>query len=127
VRDHRLQHLRRDDHRDLRAARLADDLLLDVRHVLDRHVDAEVAAGDHDDVDLAQDAREIGEDLVALELGDDRQLGGLATQERPDLVDVVGRPHERDGDEVDPVAEAEAQVLAVFVRQARYRQRHARQ
>ena len=127
MRDHRLQHLGRDDHRDLRAAGLTDDLLLDVRHVLDRHVDAEVAARDHDRVHLAQDARKVVDDLVALELGDDRQVGALLTQERTHLVDVGGRAHERHGDVIDTLAEPEAQVLAILRRQARHRQGDARQ
>src|SRR5258705_1787860 len=127
MRDHRLQHLSRDDHRHLRAAGLADDLLLDVGHVLKRYVHAEVAARDHDRIDLAQDARKIGDDLVTLELGDDRQIGGFGAQERSDLVDVLGRAHERDGYVVDPVAEPESQVVAILRGQAGYRQGHARQ
>ena len=45
--DHRLQHLGRRDHRLADAHAEADDLLLQVRHVLEREVDAEVAARDH--------------------------------------------------------------------------------
>jgi hypothetical protein len=116
MRDHRLQHLGRDDHRHLRAAGLADDLLLDVRHVLERHVDAEVAARDHHRVDLGQDARQVVDDLVPLELGDDGQVGGgFVPQELAHLVDIGRRAHERDRDVVDPVAQPEVQVLAILV------------
>jgi len=48
--DHRIQHLRRDDHRLAVAAAGADDALLQRRHVLGRHLDAEIAARDHDRV-----------------------------------------------------------------------------
>ena len=128
MRHHRLEHLGGDDHGDLGAARLADDLLLDVRHVLQRHVHAEVAAGDHDRVDDVQDTGQVGEDLVPLELGDQRHVvGALGPQEAPHFLDVAGRAHERDRDEVDALPEAEFQIFAVLVGQAGHRQRHVRQ
>ena len=46
--DHRLQHLRRRDHRLAILRSAADDVLLDRRHLLRRHLHAQVAARHHD-------------------------------------------------------------------------------
>src|SRR5206468_3986225 len=64
---------------------------------------------------------------MAVELGDDRHVGAELAQEVPHLPDVGRRPYEREGDEVDGVLEAEAEVLAVLVGQARNRERHTRE
>ena len=47
--------------------------LLHQRHLLQRQLDAEIAAGDHDPVERAHDGLEIGDRFRLLELGDDRQ------------------------------------------------------
>ena len=52
--------------------------LLQVGHVLERAVDAEVAAGDHDRVGLVEDLVEVGERRGGLDLGDQ-----LAPDRRP--------------------------------------------
>src|SRR5881296_1600719 len=96
-------------------------------HVLERHVDTEVAARHHDRLDRGQDVREVQDALVALELGDDRHVGTELAQEVPHLPDVGRRSYERDGDEVNGVLEAEAEVLAVLVGEARNRERHMRE
>ena len=96
-------------------------------HVLDRDVHAEVAARHHDRRDRSQDAGEVHDALVALELGDDRYVGTELVQGATHLRDVRLRPHERDGDEVHAVREAETEVLAVLVGEARDGQRHARE
>ena len=58
-RHHRLQHLRGRDHRHAELDALPHDRLLQVRHVLERAVDAEVAAGDHDRVGHGEDLGEV--------------------------------------------------------------------
>ncbi len=50
ARDHAFQHLRRDDDRLTGGAGLARDLLLQAGHLLDRHLDAEIAARNHEAV-----------------------------------------------------------------------------
>ena len=47
-RDHAFEHLRRHHHRLAGLARGAGELLLDARHLLQRHFDAEIAARHHD-------------------------------------------------------------------------------
>ncbi len=55
--DHRLQHLRRGDHRLAALERLVDDPLLEQRNVRSADLDAEIASRDHHGV-------RFGEDLV---------------------------------------------------------------
>ena len=95
---HRLQHLRGRDHRDAELDALPHDRLLQVRHVLERAVDAEVAPGDHDRVRHGEDLGEVPERRARLDLGD--ELGAIAD----DLADrrhVGRRADERHGDELD--------------------------
>ena len=77
VGDHRLQHLGRHDDRLGVAPGLVDDPLLQERHVLERALDAEVAAGDHDAVEGLDDLVEVVDRLRLLDLGDDRERDAL--------------------------------------------------
>ena len=97
-RHHRLQHLRGRDHRDAELDALPHDRLLQVRHVLERAVDPEVAPGDHDRIRHGEDLGEVPERRARLDLGD--ELGAIAD----DLAyrrHVGGGAHERHGDELD--------------------------
>src|SRR3954453_20393121 len=73
ARDHRFEHLGRDHHRLAEAARGAGDALLQARHLLERHLDAEVAAGDHDGVVGVEDVVEPADRLRLLELRHDER------------------------------------------------------
>ena len=127
MRDHGLQHLGGHDHRHLRGAGLADDFLLDVRHFLEGHVHPEIAARDHDGVDHGEDAGQVADDFLALELGHDGNIGADVVQEATDVADVGGRPDEGDGDEVDAVLDAEPQIFAILGGETARRLRHAGQ
>ena len=63
-----------------------DGALLDQRHVLERQLDAEVAAGDHHAVERVDDLAEVVDRLRLLDLGDDGQPLALLVH---DLVHVV--------------------------------------
>jgi hypothetical protein len=73
-----------------------EQALLHDRHLLDRQLDAEVAAGDHDAVRHAQELLGAVDRLRLLDLRDERRARVLA-----DGGDVLGPAHERDGDHVD--------------------------
>ena len=96
--DHRLEHLRGRDHRQADLHAMAHDPLLEVRHVLQRAVDPEVAAGDHQRVRCLGDRRQLGERGAGLDLGDD---AGALPDDFAQLVDVVGPADERQRDVVD--------------------------
>ena len=52
-------------------------LLLQERHVLERALHAEVAAGDHEAVERVDDLVEVVDRLRLLDLGDDREVDAL--------------------------------------------------
>ena len=127
VLDHRLEHLGGDDDGLGLAAGELDGALLHERHVLERHLDAEVAAGDHDAVEGRDDALEVVDRLRLLDLGDDGHARAELVHDRVDVGDVVGRAHEGQGDHVDAEAHREAEVLAVLVGQRGHADRDAGQ
>ena len=68
--DHRLEHLRRGDHRLAALEALEDDPLLQQRHRRHADLDAEVAARDHDRVGLVEDVVEHLDGFGLLDLRD---------------------------------------------------------
>ncbi len=72
--DHRLEHLGGDDHRLRVFAAGLDDPLLHDRHVLERHLHAEVAAGHHRSVEREHDLIQPLDGLWLLDLGDNRAM-----------------------------------------------------
>ena len=112
--DHRVEHLRRGDRRARELAGLREQVLLDERHELDRQLDAEVAARDHDAVRGADDLVHAVDGLRLLDLRDERQARVLA-----DELDVLRAAHERQRDEVDADLLARGEVLEVLLRDGR--------
>ena len=88
--DHRLQHLGGHDDRLGVAAGLVDDLLLQERHVLERALHAEVAAGDHEAVEGLDDLVEVVDRLRLLDLGDDGHGDALLVHDLAHVLDVGG-------------------------------------
>ena len=113
---HAVQHLGGGD--DIFAA-VVDALnnhLLDDRHVLQRDLNAHVAAGNHDAVRDAQDLVDVVDALGVFNLGDD--LDGVAAvflQNFPDLQDVLRAAGEGGGDEIKARLDAKLDVVAVLV------------
>ena len=58
-----------------RRARPREDRLLHARHLLDRHLEPEIAARDHHAVGHVEDVVDMLDCLRPLDLGDDRQVG----------------------------------------------------
>ena len=96
--DHRFQHLGGDDHRLAGAAGGAGDLLLDAGHALERHLDAEIAARDHQRVGVLDD---LGETLDRLRLLDLGKNAGAAAGDLLDLGEILGALDEGQRDPVD--------------------------
>ena len=121
--DHGIEHLGRHDHRLAGQAAGPDDPLLQARHLLGRHLDAEIAARHHDGIRQLDDVVETGHRHRFLQLGQD---GNSAVDKVADGGDVVrlldeGQPHP-----VRPVVEGEFEVPAVLFRQRRDRQHDVR-
>ena len=91
VLDHRLEHLGGHDDRLGAAAGLVDDQLLVDRHVLERALHAEVAAGHHHPVERLDDPVDRLEGLRLLDLGDDRDPPALLLHHLVHVVDVRRR------------------------------------
>ena len=86
--DHRLEHLRGDDHGHAEVERAPDELLLDDRHFLERQLNPEIAAGDHHGIGRPRHVVEVVDGGPGLDLRDDRQRRGA--RQRAQLADVVG-------------------------------------
>ncbi|KAL8933328.1 MAG: hypothetical protein Q9211_005843, partial [Gyalolechia sp. 1 TL-2023] len=80
-------------------ARHVHALLLDERHLLERQLDAEVPASDHDAVEGGDDALEGRDGLRLLDLGDDGEADALLVHDAVDVLDVLGVAHEGEGDD----------------------------
>ena len=118
ARDHAFEHLRRHHHRLAGAARGAGDLLLDARHLFQRHFHAEVAARHHQRVGDVDDLVEPVHRLRLLDLG---HHGGAAARDLLGLGDVLGPLDERQRDPVDAGVERGFEIGAVLGRQRRER------
>src|SRR5882762_8395045 len=90
-----------------------DGRLLDQRHALERHLHAQVPAGDHHPFGKLRDLVDPIDGLRLLQLGDHGR-GGRVSLDQPD---VVGVAHEAHGHVVDLVLETELEVMS-FVRNA---------
>ena len=100
--DHRLEHLGGDDDGLGVAAGLVDDQLLEDRDVLERALDAQVAARDHDRRRRRRTISSMFVDrLRLLDLGDDRDDDVLLVHDRAHVVGVGRAADEAEGDEVD--------------------------
>ena len=112
VLDHRLQHLGGGDHESALAARAADDRLLNARHLLERGLDAEIAARHHHAVGDVEDRLDVLPAFGLFDLGDDRDR--TAAQPVAQLLHVAGGAHERERDHIDAGRQPEMQIRRSF-------------
>src|SRR5690606_33011166 len=106
--DHRGEHLGGRDRGLGDAAGGADHALLDHRHLGQRQLDPEVAAGDHDPaVGDAGDLLRVGGRLRLLDLGDQGDVGAELAEAVGDRGEVVGAGDEGDGEQIDAVGGGE--------------------
>ena len=97
-------------------SRAPDDLLLHARHLLERHLETEVAARHHDALRDLEDGREVAHGGRSLDLCDERDHAAGR------IHDVAGRGHVLGGldkaqrDEVDAQLKPEPQVGGILRR-----------
>ena len=116
VADHRVEHLGRGDDGLIGLVALLDDLLLDGGAHLGRHLDAQVAAGDHDAVGLLQDVIEVVDGHGAFDLREDVDvLAAVLIAQLADLAHAGRVADEGRRDEIDALFQAEQDVLAVLL------------
>ena len=104
---------------------MTDDPLLQVGHVLQRALDAQVATGHHDRVGLVGDLDQGLHGAERLDLGDEAH--GHRGDGRAHLLQVGRSTHERHGEEVDAVADHHLGHLQVLVGRRREPQPVTRQ
>ena len=114
---HRLEHLRGDDHRTAGSPGAADDFLLDARDLLERHLEAEIAARHHHARATARESRP-GSSTAA-----GRSILAISGTLPPRLVHQLARPpqivrglHEAQRNVIDAELEAEPQVGGILRR-----------
>ena len=119
VLDHALHHLRGDDHRLGLLDAFLDDLLLDDRHLAERDLHAQVAAGDHDAFGEVDDLVEVLQRLRLFDLGDDPWLVAAAVffDEIVQVEHIFRFADKREGDPVDLLLQDETGIFQVFLRQ----------
>ena len=117
---HRGQHLGRRDRRLGALAGGADQPLLHDRHLRQRQLDPEVAAGDHDPAGRRRDdlLGVLGR-LLLLDLGDQRDVGAERAQPLGDRLEVGGGGDEGDREQVDAVLDRELDPAEVAVGRGR--------
>ena len=115
---HALEHLGRGDDALAEQAALADELLLDARQLLVRHLDAHVAAGDHDAGALGEDVLDVVDAGLILDLGDDGDVpAAVGAQKAVEIDQILPARHEGRSHEVHVVFNAEEQVALVLLAQ----------
>ena len=119
LRNHALQHVGGDDDRAALGEAGADGAALDHGEFLERALDAEVAAGDHQGVAGGDDTVEVIDGRLVLDLGDDAAAGFFLAEKRAEHRDIFGFADEREGDEIDALFEADGGVGAVFFGEGR--------
>ena len=125
--DHRLEHLRRRDHRLAALQGGDDDPLLQQRHERDADLDAEVAASDHHRVGLLEDLVERVHRLRLLDLRDHVRMRAGLLDQGAQVAHVGSRAHEGERDEVHAELERKLEVVHVLARDRGNRDRDAGQ
>lgn len=113
--DHGFEHFRGRDDPLAEQAALGDEVFLDGRKLRKRHLHAQVSAADHDaGTDLA-DLLHIVDARLVLNLGDDLDvLPAVRVEEVPHIQHILPPRDERRCDEIDPVPDAEQQIVLVL-------------
>ena len=89
VGNHGLEHVRGHDHRAARAQAAFDNSALDDGQFFHGTLDAEIAAGHHDDVALFDNAADIANGELVFDLGDDPGMAAVLAKQLPQRIHVT--------------------------------------
>ena len=117
VGDHGFEELGGDDDAGAELVAALDDAALEQREFLELDLGAEVAAGDHDDVRLADDGIDVADRLLVLDFGDDLGVSFEGLHRIAQFADMGGVSNERSGDVVRLALDGEGQILVVLFRE----------
>ena len=112
---HRIEHLGGGDHRNAQAVALADELLLQQRHLLGGHLHTQIAAGHHHPVAQGQDRVDLIDRFKLLDLGHHRGVVAVGGNQSLDLLHVGGIAHKAERHPIHVLFEAEGEIGAVFI------------
>ena len=114
-----MEHLGGNNHGLLCLHALGDDAALDAGNLLDGHLDAQVATGNHDAVAGIDDFVDVVHAFLVLNLGYDLDVAVVGVENVLHSLHIGGVAHKRVCDEVDVKLDGKFDVLAVFLGQGR--------
>ena len=123
VLNHRIQHLRRGDNRLARRNAALNQLLLQARHILQRHFYAQIAARHHHAVHHAENLVNVLHALHVLNFGNN--VDGMAVillQDVTNLHNIVRAARERSRNEIITILDGKENILMVFFADEGHRQ-----
>ena len=121
---HRVEHLGGGDHRDPEAVALADQFLLQQRHLLGGHLHPQVAAGHHHPIAEMQDVIDLIDGFKFFNFCHHRRGMAMAGNQLLDLQHVGGVAHKAERHPVHPLLQPEGQIGAVLVGEGPDRELH---
>ena len=101
-------------------------MLLNGRDLGKVDLNAHIAAGDHDAVRNAEDLLDVVDAFLVFDLGHDLDLGIVLFQQVADLKNVAGAARKAGRDPVEPLLDAEQDVLLVALAHIGHRQVYTR-
>ena len=120
--DHRIQHLRGCNADLSHRLRHLDHSLLEHRNFLERHLDAEISAGNHDAVRFLQNLLQIGDALHALDFRDDQRMASVFLQNLTNVADILRGSCKGCGHKFKALLASEDEVFSVLVADERHRE-----
>ena len=113
--DHGIQHLSSCDNLFSRSVYFGNDILLDNRNILKRDLNTHVTTGDHDTVSYLNDAVDVVNTLLVLDLGDDLDvLSTVFLKDITDFFDIGCCSGERSGNEIIAFFDTKQDIVVIL-------------
>ena len=113
--DHGIQHLSSCDNLFSSSVYFGNDILLDNRNILKRDFNTHVTTGDHDTVSYLNDAVDVVNTLLVLDLGDDLDvLSTVFLKDITDFFDIGCCSGERSGNEIIAFFDTKQDIVVIL-------------